>query len=191
MRNLTVNILSYGESISRYIGHMPTDKTAEFSIGVNDVARFVPADNILILDYPKDFTEERKQRIEFHKPTGNYFILRTEWTDILVKNKCCPISLFYERSNLTNLFNRAIFSKLPYSYNSPFVAACLAIRLGAKTINLFGVDFNTDSSVNEHFHAKNLTDFQNLSNVAGTAGIKIYTTPESKLSKFIPINPKL
>lgn len=186
MEQKIYNIISYGESMQYWLNYPKDDFPNFASIGVNDVGKFTDLDYLLLVDEPDGFKPYRMDAVRRTLPLS-YFIVSLNWMKFL--DRCVPITLCKERRNLKTLDDPLLFANMPFSYNSPFIAAILAYRMGAKVINLFGVDFNTDSSP-EH-RDKNIEDWRDLYQALSNRGIKIYTCPGSQLESFIPINPNL
>jgi|GEM_PF-4825719 len=180
------DVLAYGESINRWNYSCQT-------IGINHIGNLVnEIDFLLLIDHPAYFTPEKMQAVKKTMPQ-NFFIADMAWLQFIERTKAVQISFCAERSNTRTLNNtsKGIFALLPYSYNSPFVAAVLAIRMGARKVNLYGVDFNSDSMADTEIEQKNIRDWKRLYNAALNNNVQIFTTPESKLKNFIPINPKI
>lgn len=187
MRNKIFNILSYGETLKYWHNYHKVWFPADFiTIGVNDVGRYTEVDYLLLVDGPEQFTPERLDIVKRTLPYNN-FVLSTNWMKFL--DRCVPITLASERRSLKTLDDPLNFSNLPFSYNSPFIAAILAYRMEAQTINLFGIDFNTDSC--PEYRRQNIYDWHNLYNALTKKGIKVFTCPGSQLEAFIPINPNI
>ena len=153
---------------------------------------FCEVDYLLLVDHPAHFQPWKVEAIKKGRPY-NYFIVDLAWLAYLDKTICVPVQLGDTRGDLRHLDNcQLMFSNVPFSYNSPFIAACLAARMGAKRINLFGIDFRSDSAQDHReISDKNVEHWFKLYMALSAMDIKVYTTPESKLSTQIPINPDL
>ena len=123
----TINILGLGESLKTYIPN------GEITIGVNDIIRFHPVDFLVLADPPKVFKGERLRNIckGIYRVYSHY----SEWS--LYFRNFEKISCAPGRATLSALGTNLI----PKSNNSTFIATCLAYRLGATEIILYGVDF--------------------------------------------------
>lgn len=110
------------------------------TIGVNDVGRLFQPDYLVVLNTRSQFTRDRFQHIESSRA-------RALFTHV---NLAIPhphiVKILLGKRGGTNLENA---NALPYTRNSPYVAAMLALHMGAKTIGLIGVDF-----IDHHFFAK-------------------------------------
>jgi len=190
----TFNIISYGESLSWFYeyenpeagepGHQPV-------IGVNHVGRYFTVDQLLLIDHPAHFTPQKIADIR-QTDSEKFLIVHEAWQAYLPEREFQYIKFCNERSSLKTLEDKAgIHENLPFSYNSPFVATCIALRSGATTLNFFGVDFNTSSDAGSELNEKNIRDFRRLHMYVNLLGIQMFTTPESKLSQFMSINPLL
>ena len=71
-----------------------------------------------------------------------------------------------------------------YSNNSPYVAVVLAYKLGATTINIYGVDFNTHKNFKDNMLLAAIKDFKVLFDYLKSKGIKINVTKSSKLNFY-------
>src|SRR6516164_1840064 len=111
------------------------------TIGVNDVGRRFHPDYLVVVNPPGQFAPDRLEHI---KGTRARFVF-TQYVDLPVpQNRTVRFTL--------GSYNGTDFSRpdvLHYTQNSPYVAMCLAVHMGAKRIGLIGVDF-TDN----HFFAK-------------------------------------
>jgi len=187
----TYNVLSYGESLAWWFNYEKPKSEDFTTIGVNHIGHYTNVDLLLLIDHPAHFTPQKIDTIVNRTHPDKFLIANDAWLAYILNHKCISIEFAEDRSSLKTIEHPEPLKKLPFSYNSPFVAACIAMRSGAKRINLFGVDFNTDSAAGSDLEPKNIRDWQKLYLTAHALGVQIYTCPESKLKKFIPINPDL
>jgi glycosyltransferase involved in cell wall biosynthesis len=102
------------------------------TIGVNDVGRRFDPDYLVVLNGPAQFTRERWRYVESSRAHAVFSQLPLR----LRSARLVPIRLG-ERGGTRWDDPRG----LPYARNSPYVAVCLALRMGARRIGLIGVDF--------------------------------------------------
>lgn len=122
---MIINVLGLGSSLELFQGGL--------SIGVNDIWSKVKTDYVLCLDKPERFTLERLRVINECKPLRFY----SQLDDYSSRDD-------FERIELQPDFPKYIcqinLKQLPKSLCSPFVACCIAYKLGAKQIHVYGVD---------------------------------------------------
>jgi hypothetical protein len=121
-----------GESLRAF--QFPEDL---ITIGVNDVGRVVDPDYLVVLNSEGQFPRERFQYIRDSR-AGAVF---TQFTNLPVPNGKRVILRLgqYGGSDLASP------DTLPYTRNSPYVAICLAVYMGARRVGLIGVDFSDQS----------------------------------------------
>jgi hypothetical protein len=125
-----VDILAPGPSVKNYV------YTGNLRIGVAWIFHYHYVDHLILLD---------------HRDKNNWYIedavpyrtisQRDEWSDMPGFTK---IKLADKQHNLTQLKEEGVY---PYSVCSPYVAAVHAFKLGARQINLYGVDMGLDYRV--------------------------------------------
>jgi hypothetical protein len=110
------------------------------TIGVNDVGRKFQPNNLVVVNPPSQFSGDRFRFVE----TSRAEYLFTQ-LDLGVKH---PNIVKFQLGEFggTDFTNQSV---LHYTNNSPYIALCLAILMGARRIGLIGVDF-TDN----HFFAR-------------------------------------
>jgi len=103
------------------------------TIGVNDVGRRFDPDYLVVVNPPAQFPPERRRPIEESRARAVF----TQYSDWRLEHaRRVPIALgAYGGVDFSNQ------NVLHYARNSPYVALCLAIHLGATRIGLIGVDF--------------------------------------------------
>lgn len=172
---MIVDVLGLGPSLSEY-----TTDRCNVTIGVNDIARFHECDFIVIADPINRFTPERRR--------------------IIVNSKCVAVVSHYAEWNqhvknfrhITLAPGRGVLTKLDsslfvFSNNSPFIATVLAYKLGAKRINLFGVDLTTHPNLGrESMLERAVGDFKKLNDVLRERGVRMHVTRSSALAAFLP-----
>jgi glycosyltransferase involved in cell wall biosynthesis len=114
------------------------------TIGVNDVGRMFQPDYLVVLNPRQQFKPERFRFVEQSQAKAVFTQL-----DLGIRH---PHIVRFRLGR----FGGVDFSDptcLPHTRNSPYVALCLAIHMGAKKIGLIGVDFTHDhffGSTGEH-----------------------------------------
>ena len=110
------------------------------TVGVNDVGRQFQPDYLVVVNPRSQFRGDRFRYVE----TSQAKFIFTQLELGLGLSQIVKFRLGqYGGTDFSDL------ESLPYTRNSPFVAVCLAVQMGARRIGLLGVDF-TDN----HFFAK-------------------------------------
>jgi hypothetical protein len=117
------------------------------TIGVNDVGRRFHPNYLVVLDRRRQFNRNRFHYVENSK--AEYLFTQLD----LGRVKPDVVRFRLGRRGGTDFSNPHV---LHYSQNSPYVALCLAVHMGAARIGLIGVDFTKN-----HFFGK--TGSHNLS----------------------------
>ncbi len=103
------------------------------SIGVNDVGRHFDPDYLVVVNPPQDIPPDRLRAILDTRARAVF----TQYAD-LQPHHAPRVGITLGRYGGTDVTNPAV---LHYTQNSPYVALCLAIQMGATRIGLIGVDF--------------------------------------------------
>ena len=153
------------------------------TIGVNDVGRKFQPDYLVVVNPPRQFAGDRFRYVEGSQAK---FIF-TQLDLGLANDNIVKFSLGTQGG--TDFSNPNV---LHFTQNSPYVALCLAIHMGARRIGLLGVDFT-----NDHFFgptgAHSLTSqlmvidqqYRRLNDAARARGVEIYNlSSESRLTAF-------
>lgn len=112
------------------------------TIGVNDIGRLFHPKYLLATDGPNRFHGIRKQVVTDTK--ADYFFTPIKKWRLTVPGKKVVFGL--GKRGTPNIDRQDV---LDHYYNSPYCAAILAYKMGAKNIGLIGVDFTPN-----HFYAK-------------------------------------
>lgn len=148
----TIIVCGCGKSLNDF-----THPEEFITIGVNDVGRKFHPNYLVVVNPPEQFKDDRFEYVRNSKAQFLFTQL-----DLGIRNP--PIVRFKlgERGG-TDFSDPDV---LHYTQNSPYVALCLAVQMGAKRIGLIGVDFtehhffgstgphilnNTISQVNEEY----------------------------------------
>jgi hypothetical protein len=159
------------------------DPTRFLTIGVNDVGRFFQPNYLVVVNPREQFSGDRFRYVE--SSTADFVFTQLDLG--LDREKVVKFSL--GEPGGTDFSDHQV---LHYTQNSPYVALCLAIHMGAKRIGLIGVDF-TD----HHFFAEtgihSLTpqlslindQYRRLNEAAALLGVEIYNLSQtSRLDAF-------
>lgn len=153
------------------------------TIGVNDVSRRFHPDYLVVVDHRRSFN---KKRFEFVKNSRARYLFSQ-----LDPGPVRPETVQFRlgRKGGTDFSNPNV---LNYSLNSPYVAMCLAVHMGASRIGVIGVDFTLD-----HFFGKTgrhrLTPhlpridshFKRLGDELERRGIRVINlSPRSRITAF-------
>lgn len=168
------NILGLGHSLDTFNGG--------FSIGVNDIYRFVSADVVVCIDHKQAFTPDRLAVIE--KSTPSKFISHiAEWSTM---DNFELIKLTGKRPTGFEL----IESDSYYAHNnSTYVACQVAARMGYEDIILHGVDFKGHSKLDSEDVIPHILErFKFMSEVYKTFDINLYVSSDySRISEVLPV----
>jgi hypothetical protein len=159
------------------------------TIGVNDVGRLFDPDYLVVVNPPAQFPPERRRPIEESRARAVF----TQYSDWRLEHaRRVPIALgAYGGSDFLNP------NVLHYTRNSPYVALCLAIHMGAARIGLIGVDFT-----NHHFFGPTGAhplagtlpqidaEYSGLRDACAARGVEIVNlSPVSRLTAFPRMQP--
>ncbi|PTT89676.1 hypothetical protein DBR42_07400, partial [Pelomonas sp. HMWF004] len=101
------------------------------TIGVNDVGRLFTPDYLVVLNMPRQFTGGRWEHVE--RSDAQVLFTHLRLPDLRMPQVRFALG---KRGGVT-----VAGGTVPYTRNSPYVAACLAVFMGARRIGLLGVDF--------------------------------------------------
>jgi predicted glycosyltransferase involved in capsule biosynthesis len=134
-KNEAILVCGCGASLSEVVS-----PESFVTIGVNDVGRLFHPDYLVVLNPRSQFSGDRFKYVE-NSQAGAIF------TQLSLGISHPHIVRFRlgQRSGVDLTDPDA----LPYTRNSPYVAVCLAVHMGARRIGLIGVDFT-----NDHFFAR-------------------------------------
>ena len=199
------HVLGLGESAKNFYNHLENkiQKQTPFDIviGCNDIRRYVPdnfIDYLLVLDELKEgktnvikgYNEHRTdvfQVIKQTKPLKGFVSHLDCWS---FKDNFIKIKLATYPETMCNL-SELDTDLFPWSTNSPFVAACLAYKLGAKNIILWGVDFINHIENQKGREARlaiTLDHYYILYRELQRRNVRMFvSSPISALAKFLPV----
>ncbi|MBY6263643.1 hypothetical protein EI613_17230 [Azospirillum sp. 412522] len=130
----TVVVCGCGESLSGF-----TAPEHFITIGVNDVGRLFQPDYLVVVNHRNQFRGDRFRHVESSQAQALFSHLQ------LGVPHPRQVRFTLGRKGGTELESP---DSLPYTRNSPYIAVCLALHMGARRVGLIGVDF-TD----HHFFA--------------------------------------
>ncbi len=174
------SILGLGESLKTFI---PNGST---TIGVNDIYKHFKTDFVVCVDRPHVFSDERRKTIINSTPEKFFTFkgLYNDWVYLTKNAEGLKPALYRGPEHLDNP------DTICYSNNSAFVACCIAYKMGAKEIVMYGVDFNTHPNFKHHGLAVALKDFKALRIALNKRNVNLFVSSrDSKLSTFIPVKP--
>ena len=153
------------------------------TIGVNDVGRRFDPTYLVVLNPRHQFKSDRFHYVESSRAQAIFTQL-----DLGINHPNIVRFKLGKRGG-TDFSDP---NTLPYTQNSPYVALCLAVHLGAKHIGLIGVDFK-----NNHFFAKTGhhalngklacidREYRDLAIGLSNAGIKVFNlSRQSRITAF-------
>lgn len=167
---MEINVLGLGESLKEF---KPNEN---ITIGVNDINKYHEVDYIVCVDRPTAFTTERLTPMI--NSFAQFFTHLSDWEKLRDVNL---MRLAHGRGVVDNIDGDSFC----YSNNSTYVAVVLAYKLGATTINIFGVDFNTHKNFKGSMLNATLRDFKILFDCLKSKGIEINVTKSSALNQII------
>jgi len=112
-----------------------TEPRRVVTIGVNDVGRYFDPDYLLVVNHRSQFKGDRFRYVEESRARAVFSQL-----DLRIPHPN-QVRFRLGKRGGTDFSNPAL---LHFTRNSPYVAVCLAIHMGAKRIGLIGVDFTAD-----------------------------------------------
>jgi glycosyl transferase family 1 len=174
----TIIVCGCGQSLNQL------QRPEEFvTIGVNDVGRKFQPDYLVVVNPPHQFSGDRFRYVEGSQ--AKFIFTQLELG--LTRDNVVKFSLGTQGG--TDFSNPDV---LNYTQNSPYVALCLAIHMGARRIGLLGVDFTDDhffGPTGVHSLSSQLTvidqQYRRLYDAARARGVEIYNLSESsRLTAF-------
>jgi glycosyltransferase involved in cell wall biosynthesis/spore maturation protein CgeB len=130
----TIVVCGCGNSLSQFVA-----PERVITIGVNDVGRLFDPDYLVVLNPPGQFASDRFRYVAESRAKAVFTQLELGISHPHI------VRFRLGRRGDADLSDPDV---LPYTRNSPYLALCLAVHMGAKRIGLVGVDF-TDN----HFFA--------------------------------------
>lgn len=153
------------------------------TIGVNDVGRRFHPDYLVVVDPRRNFSVKRFQFVKYSG--AKYLFTQLDQGEVQPET----VRFRLGRKGGTDFSNPNV---LDYSLNSPYVALCLAVHMGAVRIGMIGVDFTL-----HHFWGKTgrhrLTPhlpridahYKKLARALERRGIRVVNlSPQSRVTAF-------
>ena len=159
------------------------------TIGVNDVGRLFDPDYLVVINPRSQFSGDR-----FHYVEGSAAHAIFTQLELGISHSNIVRFQLGKRGG-TDISDSCA---LPYTRNSPYVALCLAIYMGAKRIGLIGVDFTEHhffASTGRHSLAGEINqinrEYAALAQVCTERGVEVFNlSPESRLTAFPKMSPE-
>jgi hypothetical protein len=157
-----IAILGLGPSIALF-----DPAKYDLSIGVNDIWKFHPAEEIVCLDYPRVFYPDRIKTINASRPRKFYSQIvqwdsRPDFEQIKILSGYPEIAVDLSRQGYWK------------SFCSPFVAVQVAYRVhDAREIHIFGVDLTNHPRLDTRICQKIKIHFRNLFRALRLQGVEI------------------
>ena len=159
------------------------------TIGVNDVGRYFDPTYLVVVNSQRQFARDRFEYIRNSRAQAIF----TQFDNLAVPEER-RVRVRLGQYGGTDLSRD---DTLHYTQNSPYVAVCLAMHMGARRIGLLGVDFGTGSVYGgpaAHPLAARVerinAEYARLADACKAAGIELVNlSPKSKLTTlpFIPL----
>lgn len=180
----TMLVCGCGASLSRVVA-----PERFVSIGVNDVGRLFQPDYLVVVNPRSQFSGDRFRYVETSRASAIFTQL-----DLGVPHPNIVRFQLGKRGG-TDLSGS---QGLPYTRNSPYVALCLAISMGAARIGLIGVDFTEHhffAATGRHPLASELSqinkEYEALAEECRKRGVQVFNlSAESRLTAFTKISPE-
>ncbi len=154
------------------------------TIGVNDVGRLFQPDYLVVLNPRQQFTGDRFRHVEESRAKAIFTQL-----DLRLRHPHVVRFRLGKRGGTEPVDPNV----LHYTRNSPYVALCLAMHMGAKRIGLIGVDFTDHhffGRTGRHSLARELpqidSEYRRLGEVARRLGIEVFNLSESSRITAFP-----
>ena len=159
------------------------------TIGVNDVGRLFQPDYLVVLNPKHQFSGDRYRYVEESRATAVFSQMGLR----LPSAPVIPVRLG-RRGGVDNIDPDV----LHYTRNSPYLATCLAMHMGARRIGLIGVDFTDHhffASTGQHSLMGEFEqidrEYKRLGDECARRGIEVVNlSAESRLSAFPKVTPE-
>ena len=159
------------------------------TIGVNDVGRLFQPDYLVVINPRAQFSGDRFKYVEFSEAEAIFTQL-----DLGISHP----NVVRFRLGCRGGTDLSDANTLPYTRNSPYVAFCLALHMGAKRIGLIGIDFTDHhffAITGRHSLAGEINQINNeyaaLAHTCRELGVEVFNlSPDSRLTAFPKISPE-
>ena len=167
------NILALGPSVRQF------KLNGAYTIGVNDIDKYHQVDCLVIVDHHMNFSLDRIDTIRATE-ANTVISQNDEWSYL---PGFIQIELAPERSNLAYIES----DQYVYSVVSAYVAVIHAYKLGAKEINMYGVDMGDDYKMGLPTKQQCVKDFYKLREYFDRVGVRL--TVNSHMSLLCGVVP--
>lgn len=159
------------------------------TIGVNDVGRIFDPDYLVVINPRSQFSGDRFRYVEESRAQAIFTQL-----DLGIAHRNV-VRFQLGRRGGTEVNDG---DSLPYTRNSPYVALCLALYMGARRIGLIGVDFTDHhffAPTGRHPLAREINqinrEYQALAECCSRLGVEVFNLgAESRITAFPKISPE-
>jgi len=165
---MKIIVLGLGESIVNY-----SPSNIE-TIGVNDIYKHYSTDHVVCIDPPNRFDNIRIRTISESRPK-TFFSQLDIWKPLVHNFKKIDFAIGRGK------FDELDSDRVCYGCSSPLVATVIAYKMGAKEIELFGVDFNTHPNFVGRTLERSVNEFILLKKELNKRGVVLKTQPQSIL----------
>lgn len=141
-RGATLVVCGCGTSLTAEVAEQAA-RHGWVTIGVNDVGRLFTPDYLVVLNPPRQFRGDRFTHVRNAQARALFTQLSPQ---VLGPVNAPLVQITLGANGGTEIGHDG---SLPHTQNSPYVAVCLAVLMGAKRIGLIGVDFTE-----HHFFAR-------------------------------------
>jgi hypothetical protein len=180
----TMLVCGCGSSLSTVVApeRFPT-------IGVNDVGRLFQPDYLVVINPRTQFSGDRFHHVESSRAQALFTQL-----DLGISHPNVVRFHLGRRGGADITDTRS----LPYTRNSPYVALCLALHMGARRIGLIGVDFTDHhffAHTGRHSLAREINQINNeysaLAETCRRLGVEVFNlSPRSRVTAFPRMSPE-
>jgi hypothetical protein len=157
------------------------------TIGVNDVGRLFNADYLLVVNPPAQFSGGRFRYVESSQARAIFTQL-----DLGISHPHV-VRFNLGRRGGADLSDN---DSLPYARNSPYIALCLALFMGARRIGLVGVDFTGHhffATTGRHPLASELNaiqaEYEAVAQTCRKMGVEVYNLGADSVLRAFPKVP--
>lgn len=167
-----IHVLGVGPGIEDYDEYRKDENPIAKTIGVNDIFKYVETDILLLMDTTESF-KDRINIIRNSKPLITYSSL-VEWhfmPGFIKFSLCNTAGSIKDIDNNKNI--------LPFHVDTTFTAACLAYRMKAKKIVLYGAHFYGHHLM--AYKTNILSAYQNLYNFLLSKEVELFVYYNSSL----------
>lgn len=171
---MLINVIGCGNSANFWDGN-------GVSVGVNDSFKWGHhIEHLVVCNRPAMFSHDRAEIIKNSKP-DHFYSHKADWQEWFPE---------WHKLNLIPWYGTYHKNKIYNSDTSPFIAICLAVKLGATEIVLWGVDFINHSKFKqgEPGTKREIETYIELIKELESIGIKFYIGSKgTAFDNYLPI----